>query len=328
MSVKLDKKDYKILYELSRNCRIPFSKLAKAVGLSREVTQYRFKRLIKERVIVDFIAEIDERKLGFGRHLIYLAFQHVDEHKEKKIIQFIVSHPFVSWTTTSTGKWSVIFDFIARDLTHVDTFIDEIKNLYGEFIGEYVIASQISFKHFYSKYYLVEEEAEREKKALPHRTDKTDLKLLQLISCNPRLDYVSLSKQLELSPNAVKGRMNTLIQAKVLTHFCIYPNKVLLGYTQYYLQLDFINQTRVQEKQIIEYIIQHPSMNAYYRPLGHWSIEIAVFVKHPGELRRIILDLRNKYGSIMKVHDTMLVYEEPKSNYLPPGVFDVSDKEK
>lgn len=89
-----------------------------------------------------------------------------------------------------------------------------------------------------------------------------------------------------------------------------------------------VKKIKVQEKQIIEYIMQHPSMNAYYRPLGHWSIEIAVFVKHPGELRRIILDLRNKYGSIMKVHDTILVYEEPKSNYLPPGVFDVSDKEK
>ena len=51
-------------------------------------------------------------------------------------------------------------------------------------------------------------------------------------------------------------------------------------------------------------------------------MELAVFVKNSAELRKIIIDLRNLFGNIMKVHDAVLFYEEPKSNYLPTGVFD------
>jgi len=327
--VKIDQKDRKILYELSKNCRIPLSTLSKKVALKREVVDYRIKRLIKQNVIVDFITEIDESKLGFNRYLIYFTFQNVDEAKEKELINYIVNNPFVAWTTTSTGKWSIIFDLIAENVHEVNGLIDEIKANYKDFIDEYLIVPQISFEHFNSKYYMSDEDKKtkktmeniKPKKLKHHKTDNTDLKLLKILSNNARIGYVELSKLLKLSPNAIKNRIKALENARIINSFYIHPNKTLLGYEQYYLQLDFVNQTKEEEKQIINYIRQHPNMNAYYKPLGHWSIEVAVFVRNPGELRKIILELRNKFGNIMKVHDTMLFYEEPKSNYLPKGVF-------
>ena len=62
-------------------------------------------------------------------------------------------------------------------------------------------------------------------------------------------------------------------------------------------------------------------INVYYRPIGHWDLEIGVFVRNPGELRKIMLDMRNKFSDILKIYDSMLFYEEPKSNFIPDGVF-------
>ena len=319
----MDKKDLRILHELAKNSRMPITKLAKNTGLSREVTKYRLQRLIRTNTIKDFITEIDEQKLGFSRHLIYLAFQNVDEQKEREIISYLIHHPFVSWTTTSTGKWSIIFDFIAKDLNHVNAFINEIKTKYTDCIGGYVIASQMDFKHFNSKFYIQkEDEKTKTKKVIKHKVDQKDLHLLKLLSNNARIDYVKLGKELKLTANAIKNRIKNLQEANIITGFTIQPNKVILGYEQYYIQIDLMNQTKIQEEQIIAYIKEHPNMNAYYKPLGHWSFEIAVFVRNPGELRKIVLELRNHFGTIMKIHDTMLFYEEPKSNFLPEGVFD------
>ncbi|MBU4308384.1 MAG: winged helix-turn-helix transcriptional regulator, partial [Nanoarchaeota archaeon] len=47
----MDKKDERILLELISNSRIPINQLAKKVGLSREVVNYRLKNLAKQKII-------------------------------------------------------------------------------------------------------------------------------------------------------------------------------------------------------------------------------------------------------------------------------------
>ncbi len=323
--VKLDAKDFHILHELSQNARISITQLAQKVRLSREVTNYRINRLIQENVIVDFITEIDEVQLGYSRFLLYLAFHNVDEHKEKELIEALIKHPFVSWSTTSTGKWSIIVDFLAKDIHHMNTLFLEFKKKYNLFIHEYLIVPLLSYQHFNSKYCSPTTDfflsKKQKKHAVSRSVDLVDLEILKVLSNHARKEYVALSKQLLLSPNAIKERIKTLIEAGVICGFSIQVNKVLLGYEQYYLQLSFNNQTKEEEQLVLEYIIQHPKMNAYYQPLGYSILEVAVFVRNPGELRRIILDLRNQFGSRLEIKDMFLLYEEPKSNYLPVGVF-------
>ncbi|MCK5476735.1 MAG: Lrp/AsnC family transcriptional regulator [Candidatus Aenigmarchaeota archaeon] len=326
--MKLDLKDKKILYELSKNCRRPLNKLSKKVALSREVIDYRIKKMVKEKVIEGFYTEIDETKLGFGRHIVYIVFHKVTETKEKEIIDKIVAHPFVSWTTVSMGKWSIIFDFITDNIKQINDFVEELKLQYKYNIGEYMVASQIYFQHFNYKYYNVKEKKklfetiEKERKYTNYKLDRKDIQLLRILSDNARMSCVDISSKIGTSPNTVKNRIKALMNAGIIKSFFIQPNKELFGYSQYYLQLDFVNQTKDEEKRVVEYVIKHPNVNAYYKPLGHWSMELAVFVKNSAELRKIIIDLRNLFGNIMKVHDAVLFYEEPKSNYLPTGVFD------
>lgn len=320
--VEIDLKDRKILYELSKNCRLPTTQIAKKVGLSQQVVDYRINRLIKNKIIIDFITEINLEKLGYDRHIMYLQLKKVDENKEKEIIDYFINHPFLTWVVTSTGKWSVIFDIIAKNIQHVNAIVEEIKEKYGELFGEYKVASQIDYQYFHSKYYgfkeekMVEEQAEEK-----YDIDEKDLKLLSLLSNNARADLVRLSKQIKLTANGVKNRLKNLIKSKIIKSFFIEPNKTLLGYEQYNIQFTFENLDKEKEKKLMEYIIYHPNINFYYRPVGHWDLEIGIFVKNPGELRKIILDMRNQFSDLIKIFDTVIFYEEPKSNYTPTGVF-------
>ncbi|MCK5334376.1 MAG: winged helix-turn-helix transcriptional regulator, partial [Candidatus Aenigmarchaeota archaeon] len=129
--VKLDEKNKKILYELSKNCRIPSIRLAKIACVSREVVDYRIKKLVEKGVITSFVADIDIGFLGCTRYLVYLELQNVDESEETTILKKVVANPFVSWTTTQTGKWNVIFDVIAKDIKQVDGVVRSLQNQYS-----------------------------------------------------------------------------------------------------------------------------------------------------------------------------------------------------
>ena len=64
-------KNKKILGELVLNSRIPINRLAKKVGLSREVVTYRINQLKEKGIITGFHAVIDEEKLGYLRNTCF-----------------------------------------------------------------------------------------------------------------------------------------------------------------------------------------------------------------------------------------------------------------
>ena len=61
---KLDLKDRKILYQLDLNCRQSNTQIGKKVGLSKEVVNYRIKRMQDFGIINNFWTAINSLKLG------------------------------------------------------------------------------------------------------------------------------------------------------------------------------------------------------------------------------------------------------------------------
>jgi len=317
LSPQLDVKNKKILYELSKNSRIPATRLAKLVGISREVADYRIKNLVSSGIITSFITDIDISKLNCTRYLIYLELHKVNETEETQILKTITSNPYVSWTTSQTGKWNVIFDVIAKDISCVDTIVKDLKTNYSDKISDYKIATQLEYRHYYSKYF--GEEPKTTTPIKPHNLDPLDLKLLNLLSKDARINYAKLSQTLNLTANTIKARIRTLKAAGIIKRFTIQVSKPRLGYQPYNLQLTFKDTTPGNAERFLKYIKSHPNVNFYYLPLGHWDLELGLFVKDPNHLRRIILDIRNKYSDIIRIYDCMIFYEELKPNYVPVG---------
>ena len=320
----LDLKDKKILYELSKNCRLPTSQIAKRVGLSQQVVDYRIQRFIKNHLITDFITEVNLEKLGFHRHILYLQLKNVNEQKEREILNYLIHHPFLTWITTSTGRWSIILDVIAKDLVHASHIVEEIKSKYHHFLDETKIISQLSYHYFHSKYYsfsypFPHKKLKKQTKAIS--LDSLDLKLLSLLCNNAKLSFVQLSPLLHLTSNAVKNRLKKLIDQEVIKNFTIAPDKTKLGYEQYDIQFTFEQTNKEKEQRLIHYLYSHPNINFYYKPLGPWDLEVGIFVRNPGELRKILLEMRTSFPDLIKIYDTVLFYEEPKSNRVPEGVF-------
>lgn len=318
--MNLDKKDWKILSFLSQDCRISLTQLAKRVKTSREVADYRVKRLVKNGIIKYFCTDINLEILSYTKHVVYLELINVDKNKEQEIFNILKKNTYVSWLVTSTGKWSVIFDIHSKNTQHLAQLIKEIKNSLPEHIGEYEIATLENYAYYHSKFF-GEKSINKKKIAKNIKLDQTDLFLLKILRNNARLDYVELSKKINLTPEAISKRIKRLKENSIINQFYIFPDITKLGFEHYNMQINLGNINAEREKNIMSYLEQHNSVSFIYRPISHWDIEFGVFVKNPGELRKFMQDLRTFFSENIRIKDVSLFYEELTGNFLPEGIF-------
>ena len=88
-----------------------------------------------------------------------------------------------------------------------------------------------------------------------------------------------------------------------------------LGYEWYNLQLK-LNEDNTQLK---EFLRQHKKIIYFYKYIGHenWDLDVGIVVKNSLDLRDFILDLREKFGNIIKIYYIYVIIEESKGNYAP-----------
>src|SRR4030042_4644277 len=76
---KLDGADTKILKELSNNARINIVELAEKLKLTRDIINYRIKKLTKEKVIVQYRCYLNLHKIGINLYKIILRTKNLNE---------------------------------------------------------------------------------------------------------------------------------------------------------------------------------------------------------------------------------------------------------
>src|SRR3989344_5998754 len=95
--VKLDLKDKKILFELDFNARMPYSQLAKKVGLSKQGAENKVNNLIKKGVIKGFYPVVNVLKLGYHYCRLSLTLQNMTEKDYQEIVDYLMGHNKVFW---------------------------------------------------------------------------------------------------------------------------------------------------------------------------------------------------------------------------------------
>ena len=177
----MDKKDEKILIELTLNSRTPLNQLAKKVGISREVATYRLNKLTKEKIILDFYTVLDAEALGFSRYGCFFQLKGISHEKEKEFMDYLVKHNFVAYMGPVIGQWNIIFDIFAKDNEHLQKILQEIVNKIEKYIEKYsIIIMGTALESFPIKIFGSKKEIEY-KKSKEIKLDKKELKKLNIL---------------------------------------------------------------------------------------------------------------------------------------------------
>ena len=154
MTLKLDLKDKKILYELDADSRQSASQLAKKVGLSKQGCTFKINNLVKKGVIQSFITVINTPLIGNLSFRMYFKLIDISPKKEREFRDYFVNHKDVPWIVGCEGLWDYIVVVFPADFEDFEKFNRELNNKYGQYIEKKDIALVTVAYHFGSGYIL------------------------------------------------------------------------------------------------------------------------------------------------------------------------------
>jgi DNA-binding Lrp family transcriptional regulator len=319
--VKLDLKDRKILFELDFNARIPYSQLAKRVGLSKQGVEYRVKNLMKKGVIKGFYPVINVPKLGYIYCRLLLTLQNITKEKKDEIIQYLKNHRKVFWLFSMQGMFDLLVVIWAKSVTEFKEFVEEIETKFGNNIKRKVETITTDVIHYQHRYLLGKKETrEIHIKETSERVevDDLDMKILNLLCTNARIPLVKISEKVNESAKVVAYRIKKLEKVRIIEGYRPIIDHNKLGFTYYKVLIDLYNISKETLARIKSYVKNNPAVIYIVEGIGlPADLEVEMMVESNKQLFDFINDLRFRFPKIVGEYNTVIFMDTLKVKYLP-----------
>ncbi len=325
--VNLDLKDRKIFSILSTNSRIPLTKLAKKVGLSRDAVKYRIKNYEKKGIIQGYRAMVDIKKFGYTPYHLFIKLNNPSQEIEKKIINKLIKNPFIRALIRFSGNYDFEIALIAKDIYELDRVIEKIIKDCFDLIQDYEILIMPktyvaeTFPPSFSGYKLIHDFRNLEKKKDNYKIDKKDIKILKLMSENAKIPLYEIADKLKLSADAVNYRIKNMVRAGVILKFIPVINYSALSFNLYTILLNINTLDERKEKLLKKFLITNQNTLWAVKTIGRFNVLIYLLVRDVDNLQDTMIKLRRLFPKKINRYETLIAYEEYKYIYFPKKLF-------
>lgn len=321
IAVKLDLKDRKILFELDFNARIPYTQLAKKVGLSKQGAEYKVNNLIKKGVIKGFYPVINVPKLGYIYCRLLITLQNVTPHKFQEIVHHLEQHHKVFWLFKMQGVYDLLIVIWAKSITEIRQFGDELDYQFGPHIKRKTETIATDVIHLQHRYLLGNKESkEIHIKETPERIeiDSIDQTILRSLCQNGRIPLVEIASQVKESAKVVAYRIKKMEQQKLIEGYRPILDHNLMGYTYYKVFITLHNQNKEAVTKLKQHLKMNPLVIYLVEGIGiPGDIDLELMARSNQELFQFIDELKFTFPALIGEYQTVLFVETLKVRYLP-----------
>jgi DNA-binding Lrp family transcriptional regulator len=320
MRIKLTTKDKRILYELDMDARQSNSSIAKKVGLSKEVVNYRIKRLESKKVIDNYYAILNIQKIGYMYCRFLIKLQNISPEDEEKLIEHLKKDKRVGWIILLQGELDFAIVMWAKSILEIRKFGDEIMHHYGKYIKEKEVSMATRLFHFKLNYlYDTKDESFKMMggNIKEEHIDDIDLKILGILANNGRESITYIAEKIGINETSVRYRINNLISENIILGFRAGIDINKLGYRRYkvFMKLEKYNEEIL--KKIINFLISEKKVVYITEAVGKSDLEFEMDVIDSTEVYDELRKMRNVFPEIIKDYEICMLVKETGINYLP-----------
>lgn len=321
MPIKLGLKDKKLLFELDFNARLPYSKLARKTGLSKQGVEYKIRNLMKKGVIKGFYPVINVPKLGYHYCRLMLTLQNVTQETYWELVDALKANDKVFWLFQMQGQYDILIVIWAKTLEEFRQFRDDIEATFGFHIKRKVETVATDVAHFQHRYLLGKAETEEihiretEKR---EEIDALDKKILSLLCKDARMSLVDMSLRLGHSAKVIAYRIRRMESSRLIEGYRPIIDHNKIGYTYYKLLLHLNNISKSELLRLRGYMRRNPAVIYFVDGIGlPADFEIEMMVRSNQELFKFVEDLKFKFPTIIGEYQTVIFMDTLKVRYLP-----------
>jgi len=320
MIERLDVKDKKLLLALDMDARKPDSSIAKIVGLSKQLTNYRIKRLEKLNIIESYYPVIDHTKLGLQLYRIALKLENVTKEKEQEIINHLKEK--ASWMVSILGEYDIWMALYVKNEFDFMNFWNSFYEKYGYYVESRWISLMTKFLNF-ERSFIYPKDKNRDRRLILGESpeilnlDQIDSNILQELTKNARQTSLELSKKIKQTERITRYRIKKLEEKKIILGYRPFVNTSLLNLKYYKLFIQLKDAKKQDIKKITSYIIQNQNVVYNTEALGGYDFEIEAHFQNSQELMDFISNLREAFPINFKKINHMEYIKEYKITYFP-----------
>ena len=118
----MNKKDLKILKIMKDNVRMPYSKIAKRMGMTENAVKYRIKKMEKAGVIKGYFMNLSSKMLGKEKRVIFQM--NVKPAQFSNSIKILEGYKEIAEIYRCSGQYSIICTGFFKDEEDLVNFLD------------------------------------------------------------------------------------------------------------------------------------------------------------------------------------------------------------
>ena len=130
IDLKIDKVDKRILRDLVKDARKPYTEIAKELSVSPGTIHVRVKKLEQLGIIRGTSLQIDYTKLGYG-FISYIGLYLNRSSRAMDVIISLKEIPEITVAHLATGKFGIFCKMRCRDAMHAKEVIFRINDIEG-----------------------------------------------------------------------------------------------------------------------------------------------------------------------------------------------------
>ena len=261
--MKLDAKNLKLLAELEKDGRASISQIAKKIGVSKEVANYRFKQL---DVIKKFDTIVDYFALGYQCYKLIVNLHNMKYHMRPSILAELKKSELIEVNTYLFSDWDLEIDVWVKEPNEFYKFYNEFIDKYSDYISDkaFMVITKI---HLLSNQYL-HKGKNRIVLGNQARVEITeeDEKIIDFLEKNPREDLLAVANAVKLPHHIVRYRMQQMEKKGILLGVIPILNPNVIGFSKYNVQLT-LNQPSAR-KTVVEYLAAQENVTKITELIG------------------------------------------------------------
>ncbi len=315
--IELSNSDRKLLYELNWNCRQTNSEIARKLQVSKQVVNYRIKKLEDEKIIFGYSTLIDWRRLGYNSTRVYLKWKSLPLEKEKEIEDYIRKNPLFMWSIKFEGEFDLAFYVWTKEVVSFYNELNRFLGKYQKYILKKEICESVAMINYPLKFLVDSKKVDERVIGLDKIIDfdEKDYEILKYISFNARMSVVELSGKIRLTPKAIIYRIKNLEKKKIILGYNAIMDTEAMGYSFYKVDFYLNDLSKYPEMEI--FAKEHKKVSYLMKTIGGPDYEIEAVVKNSNELNDLINEVRKNFEGSISYYRFHRFVRTIKQVYLP-----------
>ncbi len=333
-NIFLDEKDSEILRLLIDDARIPYSMIATKVSLSTPAVANRIRRLEEQGIIKDYKLIINHKAFPHEEFDIYYKLSQVSEFTVKHVMKYLIASPYTTQVINCIGSYDIRCTVLAKNSHHLSEILCDIESNFLANIKERLLLVVLrKFKATTSSFIssilgLGENDLEPLKevyKPADTSLDSTDIKIIMLLSGNPRMSFKEISKELSITPEAVSHRVRSLTKREIITGYTTLINGLKLGFRWAVLLLRIRELSSYEHEEVSSLAKTFSHVTGAASTLGDYNLSITFFGRGLNALREVEITIRNSFGDRVLDDKIIFIISSEKYPSIAQGILNIAD---